>query len=74
MSFTSNKERTSISIDPDLLKEAKDYCKTKSLTSGTKFPFSELVTKALKEYIRSSPKEDTVFLTAYESNGYQTHV
>ena len=52
MTNTLNKERTSISIDPELLAECKNYCKTMSLLGDKKLTFSKLVTQALNSYVK----------------------
>ena len=47
----SKKERTSITIDPDLLERVRNYCKTTSVETNSKVSFSEVVSKALVDYI-----------------------
>lgn len=51
MTGNTNKERTSITIDPDLLSEAKTFCKEASACSTRKLSFSELVTQALRTFM-----------------------
>jgi len=58
MTDSKNKERTSITIDPELLKEAREYCATASQSRGRKVSFSELVSTAVSGYINLS--EDNV--------------
>jgi post-segregation antitoxin (ccd killing protein) len=54
MTDSKNKERTSITIDPELLKEAREYCATASQRRGRKVSFSELVSTAVSEHIKLS--------------------
>lgn len=51
MTDNTNKQRTSITIDPSLLARARKHCATKSTDSGRKVSFSELVSKALEAHI-----------------------
>lgn len=54
MTDNKNKERTSITIDPELLKEAREYCATESQRRGRKVSFSELVSTAVSTHIKTS--------------------
>lgn len=52
MTEKTNKERTSITIDPKLLQRARAYCtEATEDRGGRKVSFSELVTKAIEAYI-----------------------
>lgn len=51
MTDKTNKERTSITIDPDLFARAKGYCRRTRVNSGKKFSFSELVSQALESFL-----------------------
>jgi len=46
-----NKERTSITIDPDLLARAREYCKGASVKQGRKVSFSEVVSGSLQRML-----------------------
>lgn len=46
-----NKERTSITIDPDLLARAREYCKAASEKQGRKVSFSEVVSGSLQRML-----------------------
>jgi hypothetical protein len=78
MAISSNKARTSISIDPTLLKVAKDYAASFNgrnadpIASGDveKMSLSAIVTLALKAYLPS--KKETPLVSA--ENGYHTNV
>jgi len=58
MTDNKNKERTSITIDPELLARARAYCATASSRSGRKVSFSELVSVAVDGYIAAEEKSD----------------
>lgn len=52
MTDTSNKQRTSITIDPSLLARARAHCAEAATDAGrNKVSFSELVSKALEAYL-----------------------
>lgn len=51
MTDNTNKQRTSITIDPSLLARARKHCNDASTNSGRKVSFSELVSKALEAHI-----------------------
>lgn len=53
MTDSKNKERTSITIDPDLLARARAYCSQASLNTNRKVSFSELVSTAIASYIQT---------------------
>lgn len=57
MTDNKNKERTSITIDPELLARARAYCADASNRTGRKVSFSELVSVSVDGYI-SGEKED----------------
>jgi hypothetical protein len=46
-----NKERTSITIDPDLLARAREYCSAASKITGRKVSFSEVVSVSLQRHL-----------------------
>lgn len=48
MTENKNKERTSITIDPELLARARTHCALASKVEGRKVSFSELVSRALQ--------------------------
>lgn len=50
MDEKTNKERTSITISPDLWHQAKRFCAARTSVGGKKFSFSELVEAALTAY------------------------
>jgi hypothetical protein len=54
MSDSKNKERTSITIDPALLANARDFCSKESLRKGRKVSFSELVSVSVDAFIKTS--------------------
>jgi hypothetical protein len=54
MSDSKNKERTSITIDPALLANAREYCAQDSLRKNRKVSFSELVSVAVAAFIKTS--------------------
>ena len=74
MTDTLNKERTSISIDPELLAECKNYCKSLSVLSDKKLTFSRLVTQALKSYVKEGETPLLATLASKPFNGYQAYV
>lgn len=51
MTDNTNKQRTSITIDPGLLYRARQHCVEVSGDSGRKISFSELVSKALEAHL-----------------------
>lgn len=58
MTDSKNKERTSITIDPELLVRARAHCVQESLRAGRKVSFSELVSRALEGHMAPSEDED----------------
>lgn len=48
-----NKERTSITIDPDLLARARAHCVEATTTLGRKVSFSEVVSRAITALLDS---------------------
>jgi hypothetical protein len=64
MTTSGNKERTSITIRPDVFTKAKDYC----VSNGEKISFSELVTRALDSYL-TEKKEVVTLVTGVSTNG-----
>lgn len=54
MTENKNKERTSITIDPELLTRARAYCADASTRAGRKVSFSELVSTAVDAHINTS--------------------
>ena len=54
MTDNKNKERTSITIDPDLLARARAYCTDASLRANRKVSFSELVSVAVEKHIAAN--------------------
>lgn len=52
----SNKERTSITIEPALLERVRTYCKEQGDLSGRKVSFSEVVSKALEAHVGPAPE------------------
>jgi post-segregation antitoxin (ccd killing protein) len=59
MTENKNKERTSITIDPELLARARAHCVEASNRTGRKVSFSELVSVAVDAHITaaSAPSE-----------------
>lgn len=55
MTDKGNKERTSITIHPDLLARVREHCKEQSELSGRKVSFSETVSKALEAHVGPGP-------------------
>lgn len=51
MSDLKRRERTSITIDPELWKRAKRYCGSQTGPHGVRMSFSELVQSALQYYL-----------------------
>ena len=49
-----SKSRTTITIHPDLWDKAKAYCEKRTAKEGKLFSFSEMVEKALVNYINSN--------------------
>lgn len=59
MTENKNKERTSITIDPELLTRARAYCVSASTRAGRKVSFSELVSVAVGGYIDAQSAPET---------------
>lgn len=55
-----NKTRTSITIDPDLLAESREYCVQASKRTGRKVSFSEVVSRALGEHLNDNKEQNNV--------------
>ena len=51
-----NKSRTSITINPELWKQAKDYCAANANANGVKMSFSEVVEMALVKFFLEETK------------------
>ena len=54
MTENKNKERTSITIDPELLARARAYCADASTRASRKVSFSELVSVAVEKEIAAN--------------------
>jgi len=58
MTENKNKERTSITIDPELLARARAHCAAASTRVGRKVSFSELVSTVLDAHITACTTPD----------------
>ena len=75
MKVSQNKERTSISIDPNLLRKAKALCRLQSIVLDRKYSLSEMIAEALKSHISKLEKKHSKDSTnGVVSNGQRPHV